>query len=451
MIDKPNIIYLHSHDTGRWLSPYGFAVATPNLRRLAEQGVLFRNAHCAAPVCSASRAALLTGQSPHRAGMLGLAHRGFRLENPDRLMTHALRRAGYITAIAGLQHVLPYDDPDWPGLLGYDQLLNHPHGGYPQLESVDSAAVDFLKSPPSAPFFLDVGFFETHRHGNALFQANAAGPAGDPRFVQPPAPLPDRPAVRADVADFADSAALLDGRIGRVLDALDASPGMAERTLVICTTDHGPAFPGMKCTLSDAGTGVMLIVRGPGGFAGGLAIDAMVSHLDIFPAIRDLAGLDASGLEGQSLLPLVRRETTEIHDELFGEMTFHVVYEPQRSVRTQRWKYIRRFDDRRSAVAPNVDDGLTKSDLLANGWHRRPRPAEMLFDLILDPTESNNLVTDPAAESALTEMRRRLDEWMRQTADPLLRGPVPLPPKAVTTDANGYSPAGGPWPADIAP
>ena len=74
---RPNILYLHSHDTGRHIQPYGHAVATPNLQRLAEQGVLFRQAFCAAPTCSASRAALLFGQGPHSAGMLGLTNRGF--------------------------------------------------------------------------------------------------------------------------------------------------------------------------------------------------------------------------------------------------------------------------------------------------------------------------------------------------------------------------------------
>ena len=69
-----NIVYVHSHDSGRYLRPYGHNVPTPNLARLARQGTLFRNMHTAAPTCSPSRAALLTGQSPHQSGMLGLAH-----------------------------------------------------------------------------------------------------------------------------------------------------------------------------------------------------------------------------------------------------------------------------------------------------------------------------------------------------------------------------------------
>src|SRR5205085_6747340 len=74
---RMNILYIHSHDTGRWIQPYGFPVATPNLQKLAENGVLFRQAFCVSPTCSPSRAALLTGKYPHNNGMLGLAHRGF--------------------------------------------------------------------------------------------------------------------------------------------------------------------------------------------------------------------------------------------------------------------------------------------------------------------------------------------------------------------------------------
>ena len=79
MPSPPNILYLNSHDTGRYVQPYGTAVPTPNIQWLADQGVMFRNAFCAAPSCSGSRAALLTGSYCHNNGMMGLAHRGFSL------------------------------------------------------------------------------------------------------------------------------------------------------------------------------------------------------------------------------------------------------------------------------------------------------------------------------------------------------------------------------------
>ena len=105
-MNKPNIVYIHSHDTGRYVQPYGHAIPTPNIQSLAEKGVLFRNAFCANPTCSPSRAALLTGQWAHSCGMGGLANRGWSLPVPEHLIPYTLNKAGYITALAGFQHVV---------------------------------------------------------------------------------------------------------------------------------------------------------------------------------------------------------------------------------------------------------------------------------------------------------------------------------------------------------
>ena len=118
---RPNILYVHSHDTGRYIQPYGHAVPTPNLQKLAEAGVLFRQAFCAGPTCSPSRAALLTGQCPHSSGMTGLAHRGFRLNDPKQHLVHTLRAAGYTAVLAGIQHVANGKDVE---SLGYDKMIN---------------------------------------------------------------------------------------------------------------------------------------------------------------------------------------------------------------------------------------------------------------------------------------------------------------------------------------
>src|SRR4051812_3717467 len=114
----PNIVYIHSHDSGRYLQPYGHAVPTPHLQRLASQGVLFRQAFSGAPTCSPSRAVLLTGQYAHQCGMLGLAHRGFALNDYKKHLVHALRSAGYQSVLAGIQHVAAK-----PETIGYDVLL----------------------------------------------------------------------------------------------------------------------------------------------------------------------------------------------------------------------------------------------------------------------------------------------------------------------------------------
>src|SRR6266566_5025024 len=106
----PNILYLHSHDTGRYVQPYGHPVPTPNIQRLADQGVLFHDAFCAAPTCSASRACLLTGQYGHNNGMMGLAHRGWSLNDYRQHLVHPLHDAGYHTVLIGEQHVAKRPD-----------------------------------------------------------------------------------------------------------------------------------------------------------------------------------------------------------------------------------------------------------------------------------------------------------------------------------------------------
>ncbi len=425
---KPNILYMHSHDTGRYIQPYGHAVPTPNLQRLAEEGVLFRQNFCVNPTCSASRAALLTGSYPHENGMTGLAHRGFALNDYKQHLLHTLREAGYVSALAGVQHIASKtaDQLPWE-IIGYDRWLGN--------EGRDGA-VAFLENPPEEPFFLAVGFGETHRGFPALEES-----PDDPRYCLPPAPLPDTPETRADMTRYKASTRNLDRKIGDVLDALERS-GMAENTLVICTTDHGIAFPHMKCNLTDHGIAVMLIVRGPSGFSGGKVVDSMVSHLDIFPTVCELAGVEQPDwLRGKSLLPLVEGTSQAIHDELFFEVNFHAAYEPLRAVRTNRWKYIRRFDGRKIPVLVNCDAGESKSERLAQGWQARPVAEELLFDLWYDPNESNNLALESEQKPVLQEMRGRLERWMIATDDPLMSGPVPPPAGAKLNDPDDISPS----------
>jgi N-sulfoglucosamine sulfohydrolase len=430
----PNILYIHSHDTGRYIQPLGRAVPTPNLQLLAEGGVLFRQAFCAAPVCSASRSALLTGQAPHSAGMLGLAHRGFRLNDYRQHLAQFLGAAGYRTALVGVQHEAPA-----PGsLIGYDEIIPHRSGG--QTADIAAAAAAFLAEEHDRPFFLSVGFNDTHR------EYPARDPRDDPRYILPPAPLPDLPEVREDMAQFIASARALDDGVGQVLAAL--GDGLANDTLVIATTDHGIAFPGMKCTLTDHGLGVYLILRWLPGktpenhppFHNRQVVDAMVSHLDIYPTLCELLGLPAPAwLQGRSLLPLLRGEALSLHEELFGEVTYHAAYEPLRSVRTPRWKYIHRFGGPQR-VLPNTDDSPSKTALLARGWGETLLPGEQLFDLAFDPNENHNLAEDAAHTGPLAEMRTRLERWMQTTGDPLLDGPVPAPPDALVNDPQGLSP-----------
>jgi arylsulfatase A-like enzyme len=421
----PNILYMHSHDTGRYVQPYGHAIPTPNIQWLADQGVMFRSAFCAAPSCSGSRAAFLTGEYCHTNGMMGLAHRGFALNDYGHHMVRTLTAAGYHSELIGEQHVSAE-----PGVLGYHVIHEIENN---RASLVAPAAITALTRGIPEPFFMSVGFFETHR---SFFSPSSVR---DRVYSLPPPFLPDTPEIRQDVAAYKASARSLDHGIGSVLNALNET-GLDANTLVICTTDHGLAFPTAKASLLDRGIGVMLIIRGPG-FNGGHARDELVSQIDVFPTICEVAGIEPPPwLEGRSLVPLMRgEESPGARPEIFSELTYHAAYEPQRAIRTERYKYIRRFDDYPFPVLPNCDDSPSKDAYLARGWAKRSVSREALHDLFFNPGEGRNMIDEPEYAEIAEDLRGRLHEWMVRTADPLLDGPVAAPPGALLNTQDQVS------------
>ncbi len=426
-----NFVVIITHDTGRHLGCYGRNAPSPNLDKLAEEGIKFTQAFCTAPQCSPSRASLLTGLMPHRHGLIGLAHRGFRLRPDVTLLPKLLAQAGYTTHLFGLQHETTWDRV---AELGYQHI--HRPDGLSCLK-VTPLVLDFLSSQPKQPFFAMVGFTETHRPF-----PKAATPLEQ---IRVPPFLPDAKEVRQDIADLNESVKRVDESVGQIVAALKRTR-LWDSTLLLFTTDHGIAFPGAKATLFDPGTEIALLMHGPDEFCGGKTVTALVSNADVMPTLCELAGVELpSGLDGKSLIPLLQGKVTQLHEQLFLELTYHAAYDPMRSVRTERFKYIRSFADRPFWLPPNVDNGLTKD------WYRHyrpevfqtPRPKEMLFDLSTDPFERNNLADDPAYAGVLAEMKRWVEEWMAATDDPLRYGHVPPPPGARVTPARVWGPEEG--------
>lgn len=439
---KPyNVVYLHSHDTGRCVQPYGSMIRTPHMQSFAEEGVVYRQAFCAGPTCSPSRAALLTGRAPHAVGMFGLAHRGWSLSDYSLTLPARLTRSGYQTVLAGIQHIAPWTDCE-AEVIGYNHRLYANSG----TERADNACA-FLNEAKGLdrPFFLDVGFIETHRSANfekeggglIAWHNNSQTPQGDPRYVSVPAMMPDNPLTRRDFADFAVSAERLDGHYGRIFESLESN-GLAERTIVIITTDHGIPFPRMKCNLTDHGLGVLLMMRGPEelGLRGGRVVDSMVSHTDILPSLIDWLNLEAeasdTGLQGKSHRPLMDGSldptvADALHEAVYAEISYHAQREVERAMRTPRYKYILNCDE--PFARHSADPSISVDFLLEAGWGRRdlPQPAEQLYDLYLDPHEMNNLSSNPQHHHVVTDLRERLESRMALTNDPALTGTVPFP------------------------
>lgn len=415
-----NIVYLHCHDAGRWLSPYGCPVRTPQLAAFARTALRFDEAHCAAPTCSPSRVAMLTGLSPHEAGMVGLAHRGFAMTRPERHLAVRLRAHGYETALAGIQHEWAFQAP-----LPYEHVLprESPQGvSSPENDwFVATRAAAFLRERRrDRPLFLSCGFYFPHRVFPPVEVERL--PTADAL----PAGLPDVPPVRDDFAGYATAVSRMDDALGLVMRAVEETCPK-EETVVLFTTDHGPAFPGMKCRLGAAGTGVALLLRTPDLARPGVATAELVSQIDLYPTLGDYAGLEPLAGEGRSLRPLLRGGSLAARPGVFSEVSFHVAYEPMRAVRTMTHLYVRRFDLGNHPAMANVDEGPAKRWCEAHGQLGAPVLEEELYDLRLDPGETTDLAADPAHAEVLRELRMQLAGWMERTSDPLRLGKVPAP------------------------
>jgi arylsulfatase A-like enzyme len=455
----PNVVMVHTDDTGRYIGPYGHDIDTPNLSGLADEGILFRDAYCAGPTCSPSRSAVMTGQCPHSNGMLGLAHRGFSMGDYDRHLATYLSEHGFETVLSGQQHEVSREGLDRHEaareVLGYDRTLEGDESAVEDrdLDGNDSTPRDLANATAAAdyareregddPFFLSLGLYNTHQP-MPLDQTTV-----DPDRVQPPAPLPDVEPVRREMAAYHVLAQYVDECVGTVVEGL-ADGGLLDETLVLFTTDHGIPFPYMKCDLWDDGIGVSLVARFPEGHRAGETEDAMVSTMDLFPTFCEYLDVPVPDwVEGPSLMPLVEGEADSVRERVFSEVTYHAAYEPKRCVRTDRYKYVRRFDDEYTReVGPNTDDGPSKRFLTERGFLERERPPEALYDLYHDPNERNNLIDDPGHQDVREALAGRLESWMERTDDPLLDGPVPKPEGAVADRRDGVDPGGEYEPAD---
>ncbi|NBF41940.1 MAG: sulfatase-like hydrolase/transferase [Spirochaetes bacterium] len=419
-----NIIYLHTHDSGRFLDPAQSPRPLPQVGRLTASAVTFRNAFSAAPTCSPSRSALLTGVSPHVNGMTGLAHRGFRITDYSRHLARVLAGAEMETVLCGVQHVAPHKSE-----IGYDQVLDGPTDYFTRPDLLPHEwdrenarrVARFLTAPHTRPFFLSFGLLTTHR---PYPQPAPAVPERSHR--RPPAVVADTPATRYDMERFLTALDVVDEAVGTVLDAIGEA-GLWDDTVILLTTDHGPAFPEMKGTLQDGGVGVSLMLHVPGIADDGRVEQALVSQLDLYPTMCELAAVATpQPAEGRSLLPLLRGDAASVRDEVFAETNYHANYEPGRAIRTGRYKLIRRYGQ--SAPLPaNVDDSAPKAVMDEAGYFNIARPDEQLVDLLIDPTERMNFTAEPAYRHVYADLAARLDAWMERTDDPLRLGAVPRP------------------------
>jgi arylsulfatase A-like enzyme len=341
---------------------------------------------------------------------MGLVNLGWRLPDREKTVPQLLRGAGYHTALFGIQHERPSSRTE---SLGYERAV-----APAPAEELGHAIAEFIRAGPREPFLLSVGTFEPHRP----FNARPLVP-GERVFVPPY--LPDNRIVREEMAGFTRLVQQLDDAVGMVLRALNQDR-LAERTLVVFTTDHGIDMPRAKGTLYDPGIETALILRWPGVVPAGTSTDALLSNVDLLPTLGEALLLDVPEVvQGRSFWPLVRGAPYEPRDAVFAEKTHHTAYDPMRCIRTRTHKYIHNFGDLRHHEIPA--DGEMDCLAAVPDLCRERRPLEELYDLRSDPLESCNLADDSEFASIQADLRARLRAWMAQTGDPLLDRTLTVP------------------------
>lgn len=415
-----NLIIMDCHDLGQHIGAYGWkTVPTHNLDKLASQGIRFENHFCTAPQCSPSRAGLYTGRYPHANGMFGLAHDPFnwRLKQGESHLAQLLSQAGYTTALIGIQHVTAHEAQSVRALGFQDVVLSH------KPDQVAQHVRNYFENTPEKPFFLKIGFEYPHRDAQGRFKQ---APPDSSLGVEIPPYLPDCPQSKEELAELQGVIHQMDLAVGKILEDIKKA-GLLEDTWIIFTTDHGIAMPMAKCTLYDRGIETALIMYAePFDLVGGKVYQSLVSNVDLVPTILDMLGIDIPGnLQGQSFANLLRKSNFKERKEIFAEKTFHTAYEPQRAIRTERFKLIWNLevgiinvpgDVMRSTIFPKVLDAVVEE-----------RPHFELYDLQNDPNETLNLAGKAEYAEVFNDLRQRLLTWMRETQDPLLDGPIPSP------------------------
>jgi len=436
---RPNIVTFHCHDLGQFLHCYGVkTVRTPNLDKFAEQGVRFARSFCAQPGCSASRASLFTGRYPHNNGVMGLTHANFAwdLRPEEKHLAQFLKEAGYATVAVGVIH----ETRSGAKRCGYDKHINKGRAG-----EGTTAAIEELKRLAASrpPFYLYGGFIEPHRlpypkgPGQPAEGHGFPGPHLTPDRslgVEVPGYLRGTSGTREELAGLQGAVRHVDEQFGRWMQVIQEL-GLEKNTLVIVTTDHGIAMPRAKCSVYEPGLQVALLLRHAGrkGWHGGVVRNEMVSNIDVLPTLLELAGIPVpANVQGRSFAPLLDGGTYTPNARIFGELTYHGYYDPQRSIRTERHKLIANFSTAPSFQDPSQQWRPRSNPLTPEYPALAFHPHLELYDLAKDPWEQVDLAKQGEFAAIRNDLASRLYQHMVETDDPLLRGAVTSPQHETT-------------------
>lgn len=467
-VGKPNILFAIADDQSYpHTGVYGFrGISTPGFDRVASNGVLFTNAFVAAPQCSPSRAAILTGKNIWEIEEAGT--HGSSFPKKFEVFTDLLESAGYELGFTG--------KPWGPGNYEIEGWIRNPVGpeyNEKVLEAIPATGINprdyagnfasFLsKKPSDKPFFFWYGGHEPHRGYEAGSGAKAGKSFED---IQLPAFLPDDSVTRNDVLDYALEIEYFDSHLHKILNLLKEK-GELSNTLVVVTADNGMPFPYAKANLQEYGTHVPLAISWPDGIKTTKKTDELVSMIDLAPTFLEIAGLPpVAEMTGKSMTSILfsRQPDTPHRDFVLTGRERHTHARPDnlgypaRAIRTKNYLFIKNYKPDRWPVGDPVPENKA-NDLRSNtegykrlypGYHDidgspskkfmmdnkdeemvkqffrnafLKRPAEQLYDISVDPECTNDLSGNPEYAQVKKELRNKLDGALRKQGDPRMHG-----------------------------
>ncbi len=437
-VEKPNILWISVEDISPLLEVYGDkSIQTPNIERLAKEGITFTNAFATAGVCAPSRSSIITGMYPVSIGTHNMRtgpHYAYREPEAEsyksyislkdirgrnvpeyaavpppyvKVFTEYLRAAGYFTSNAAKA-----DYQFNPPITAWDEIGKDAH---------------YKHRNTRQPFF--AVFNNEITHESKIFMKKDDPMLAEINNVRIPSYFPDLPVVRQDVGRAYSNIIELDQQIGKILDELKAG-GLLDKTIIFFWSDHGGPLLRQKRAVGNSGLRVPLIVRLPNGTMAGTKVEDIVSLMDLGPTVLSLAGIKPpSYMQGKAFLGPFKTKIP--HTYAFGSADrFDEAYDMSRSVIDGRFVYIRNFRPElpliyRNAYREQIDMTRTliemdqQGKLTGNAAYifMKTKPEEELYDLANDPDEVHNIAQLPEHQAKLKEMRAALGTWQLEIGD----------------------------------
>ena len=426
-----NFVVFLADDQGEGdLGCYGHAVLkTPNMDRLAAEGMRFDWAFLTISSCSPSRSSILTGRYPHSTGAEDLHQ---PLPAGQKTIAYYLRQAGYHSMSVGKWHLGQAEKRNWDRVVECD-------GRDTATETIQA----LRERPKDKPFFLWCASKDPHRP----FDADAIAAPYDPAAVVVPPYLPDHPLIRQDLALYYGELTRFDQHIGLIRAEMERQ-GLLDDTVIVYLSDNGMPFPRAKTTLYDSGIHTPLIVRYPPLVKPGAVQKHLFSVVDLAPTLLEIAGVRQESAQGESRLATWKDGAAAGRDAIYAEANWHDFEQFTRAVRTERFLLIRNYywdkplwnsvDSIQSITWKGFQDALRKGMLTPAQRFvlQEPRPFEEFYDLQVDPVSLQSVAGEARYSDDFNRLRTLLDNWRVETADhmPAERRPdgwtrdgVPLP------------------------